>query len=129
MSDFFLKILHHATHATHAAHATGATSDRGVLLGEISDHALSGGHKGGNRRGIDEGSSDDLDGVDDASLDHVAIRVGLGVVAIVAISLAEQVANDNRALNAGIVGNASARGLDGYFLFVFCFVCFVKETI
>jgi len=103
----------HASHSTHSSHTTGhATSTTGrstSWLWAVDDHGLGGDHERSNTGSIDEGSSDDLGGVDDTGLKHVDVLTGGGVVsALLVASLEELVDNDG-----AFVSSVLADGLDG----------------
>ena len=56
-------------------------------------------------------SAHDLGRVDDAGLHHVDILAGLGVEAVVGVVLVEQLADDDRAVDAGVLGDLAHRRL------------------
>ncbi len=58
-----------------------------------------------NRSRVLESRTDDLDRVDDAHGDHVAIFAGLGVVAVVVFVLVEDLADDDRSFVTGVLGD------------------------
>mmetsp|Transcript_4839 Transcript_4839/g.19704 ORF Transcript_4839/g.19704 Transcript_4839/m.19704 type:complete len:224 (+) Transcript_4839:3193-3864(+) len=103
----------HASHASHASRSRRhAHARRGVsrILLALNDHALAGHHERRYRRGVGEGGPDNLERVDDATRNHVAILTGGGVVAPVVVVVAEHLLDDNTALHASVVGD----GLHGH---------------
>ena len=101
-------------HAAHAAHAAAAARHgRGVVLGQLGDHGFGGDQQRGNRGGVLERGAHDLDRVDDAHLDHVAIFAGLGVVAEVVGGVVEHLADNHRAFVARVLGDLADRRLQG----------------
>jgi hypothetical protein len=110
--------LHHPGHAAHAAHTSHTThwGGRALLLG-IDDAALARGEQAGDTRGVDQGSSDDLERVEDTGRDHVAVLRGLCVVAPVELVLdgellGEELADDDSTFLAGVVDDGSGRTTD-----------------
>ena len=99
----------HASHATHAAHAAHGGSSRRVLVHFIDDHDFSGRHEAGNRRGVSEGSADDLGGVKNAVGGHIHVLADERVVANVSVGLLEELADDDSARDARVVCDCLAR--------------------
>src|SRR5580658_10563525 len=95
----------------HAA-ARGMGGSRILLLGELRDHALGREQQTGDRGRVLEGRARDLGRVDDARLDEVLVLVGRDVVAEVALA-GEDLADDNRALDARVRAEHPDRVLDG----------------
>src|SRR5690606_29391437 len=86
---------------------------RSFLLRLLGDHGLGGHQQAGNRSGVLKRGAHDLGRVDDALLEHVAIFTALGIPAIGVIGLLTQLADDDRALLAGIFGDLANRGFNG----------------
>ncbi|KAK1245315.1 hypothetical protein MKX08_004944 [Trichoderma sp. CBMAI-0020] len=106
--------LHHATHSAHAAHATHGRTSRSLLRG-LDDGDLSGTEQRGNAAGVNETSADNLERVKDTGLDHVNV-LALGAVETtveVRAELVGELANDDRALEAGVLNNGAGRAGDG----------------
>ena len=101
----------HAAHAAHAAHASGAAHSGRILPRDIGDHGFSGDQERGDGAGILQGRSDHLGGIDDAGLDHVDVKLGLRVEALVGVLSVHQLADDDRALDAGVFGDLPKRSL------------------
>src|SRR4051812_47074889 len=87
--------LHHSFHASHTAHATHSSHASHavvvvvmsafvfLLLGNLSDEGFGGEQQRGDADGVLQGDGDDLGRVDHTELEHVAVLVLVGVVAIV----------------------------------------------
>merc|ERR1719210_2241926 len=94
--------LHHSTHAAHASHATARHCR--LLLGNLSDDALSGAEKRCNTSGVSESSPDDLGGVNDARGDHVGHLLVGGVESLGGAGVLDLV-YDDRGVEAGVISN------------------------
>src|SRR4029077_15087503 len=66
----------------------------------------------GDRRGVLQSVPHDLGRVDDAGLDQVGELALLRVVAVVGVFALEQLADDDRAVRTGILGDLPGRPLD-----------------
>lgn len=114
---FFLlagDILHHAAHSSHATHAAHGRTSRS-LLRSLNDSNLSGTQQRSNTAGINETSADNLEGIKDTGLDHVNV-LALGAVETaveVAAVLVCELANNDRALQTGVLDDGSGRSGDG----------------
>ncbi|KAK1251115.1 hypothetical protein MKX07_005670 [Trichoderma sp. CBMAI-0711] len=105
--------LHHA-HASHAAHAAHGRTGRSLLRG-LDDGDLGGAQQGSNAAGVNETSADNLEGVEDTGLDHVDV-LALGAVETaveVGAVLVGELANDDRALQAGVLDDGPCGAGDG----------------
>ena len=56
--------------------------------------------------------ANNLGGIDNAGLDHVDIGFGLGVEALIAILAVGELADDDRAFDAGVLGDLPDRRLE-----------------
>ena len=83
----------------------------GLLLRLLGDHRLGGDEEAGDRRRVLQREAHDLGRVDDAGLHHVDILAVLGVEAVVGVVLVEQLADDDRAVDAGVLGDLADRRL------------------
>merc|ERR1719297_392347 len=92
--------LHHSTHAAHASHATARHCR--LLLGNLSNDALSGAEKRCNTSGVSESSPDHLGGINDARGDHVGHLLVGGVETLGGAGVLDLV-HDDRSVEAGIV--------------------------
>lgn len=113
-----MKCLEHTTtHAAHTTHTTHATSrgSRALLLGSIDNSNLGGTQQGGNTAGINQTSADNLEGVDDTAGDHVNVLTLGAVEAAVEVLgvLIGQLANNDAALETGVLNNGAGRAGDG----------------
>src|ERR1700756_3799165 len=88
-------------HATHAA-ARRHSGAGGRLLRQLGDHGLGGDQKRGNRSCVLDSHTHDLGRVDDALGDQVAVLAGLRVEAVGVLILLQDLADDDRAVLAGI---------------------------
>ena len=68
--------------------------------------------KRGDRAGVLQRGAHDLGGIDDAGLDHVDIGFGLGIEALIAVLAVGELSDDDRAFDAGILGDLPDRGLE-----------------
>src|SRR5258706_104368 len=89
--------------------AAGAAHRRRLLLRPLGDHRFGGDQQARDRGRILQRRPHDLGRVDDAGLDHVGVDAGLGVVAPVDVLLVEQLADDDRAVGAGVLGDQPGR--------------------
>src|SRR5665647_2538815 len=98
----------HAAHSAAARHAAAGT----LLLRNFGDHRFRGDQQPGNRSRALDRRTHDLGRVDDALADEIAVFAGLGVEAPVVLVLLEDLADNDRAVFAGIGGDLAGRGLD-----------------
>lgn len=106
----------HAAHATHTGHT--AHSSTGRLLLRVHHTSLAGRQQRRDTRSVDEGSSDDLERVEDTGRDHVAVLRGGGVVSPVElvlrrVLLREQFAYDDGSFFTGVLDDSACRSEDG----------------
>src|SRR6266702_3044744 len=94
----------HATHAAHAA-ATRRHAAAGVLLRHFAQHGFGGDQQSRNRGRVLDRHANNLGRVDDALGDQVDIFAGLRVEAIRILVLLEDLADDHRAVFAGVDGD------------------------
>ena len=90
----------------------GIAAGGGLLL-LLDDDRLGRQEEAGDRRGILECRPGDLGRVDDAEGEHVAPLAGLGVVAEVGLAGAADLVDDDRAVEAGVLGDRPAGLLQG----------------
>ena len=91
--------LHHPAHAAAAMIVTGMPIGN---LWRLGDARFGGDHEAGDGGRILERDADDLGGVNNALLDHVAVLVALRVVAKRARPLVHDFADHDRALDTGV---------------------------
>src|SRR5882762_7694456 len=92
----------HTTHAAHAATARRHTAGTGVLLRNFRHHGFGGDQKRRHRGCVLDRHANNLGRVDDALGDQVDVFAGLRVEAIRILVLLEDLADDHRAVFAGI---------------------------
>src|SRR5450631_4852645 len=100
--------------AAHAAHSTAAghTAALALLLRNLGDHRLGGDQQACDRSRALNRRTHDLGRVDDALADEIAVLAGLRVEAPVVLVLFQDLANNDRAVFAGIGRDLAGRGLD-----------------
>eukprot|EP00128_Syssomonas_multiformis_P010631 Colp12_sorted_trinity150504_noHs@26170 len=91
----------------------GGGGARLLVLRQVNDHGLSGGEEGGNTRGVNKSSTDNLGGVDDTLLDHISVLSSSGVEAEVDVLAGEDLLHNNRALGTSVLRNRGCRRLEG----------------
>src|SRR5450631_3410506 len=106
-----LEIHPAAAHAAHSA-AAGHTAALALLLRNLGDHRLGGDQQACDRSRALDRRTHDLGRVDDALADEIAVFAGLRVEAPVVLVLLEDLADNDRAVFAGIGGDLAGRGLD-----------------
>src|SRR3977135_3861003 len=99
----------HTTHAAHAAATRRHAGASGALLRQFGHHGFGGDQKRRDRRSVLDRHTNHLGRVDDALGDQVAILAGLGVEAVGILLLLKDLADDHRAIFAGIDGNLAGR--------------------
>src|SRR6516164_3868055 len=95
----------------HTTHAAAWHRWSLLLLRSLRDHGLRRDHKTSDRRGVLQRDAHNLRRIDDAGVQHVDILLGLGVKAKGLRLVLEDLADDDRTFNAGILGDLSDRGL------------------
>ena len=100
----------HPAHAAHAATAGHAHRCASVLLRSFGNHGLGGDQQTGDRSRVLQSRANDLDRIDDAERDHVAILAGLGVVAVGAALVFKDLAGDDRGFGTGVRCDLAASG-------------------
>ena len=80
--------------------------------GDVGDHGFRHEQEAGDGGGVFEGAAGDLGRVDDARLEHVDVFAGGDVVAVGAGAVAD-VADDDGAVDAGVLGQLPQRGFAG----------------
>ena len=98
-----------------AVFVTAAAAGLRLVLRALGDEALRREHEARDGGGVLERRADDLHRVDDALREEVAVLVGRGVVAEVALALLDLV-DDDRAFEAGVrrrSGGGAPRWRDG----------------
>src|SRR5262245_37520405 len=95
----------------HSAHAAAARHGRrwGLLLRRLGDHGLGGYEQAGDRSRVLQRRADHFGGIDDALVDHVNIILALGVEAEGLRLVLEDLADHDRALDAGVLGDLPHR--------------------
>src|SRR6185312_528193 len=88
-------------HTTHAAARRHGGAGRGFPR-EFGDHGLSGDQKRRNRSCVLDSDTHNLGRVDDALADQVAVLAGLRVEAVAVLLLLQDLADDDRAVLAGV---------------------------
>src|SRR6516225_9039498 len=96
----------------HTAHATRRHARCRLWLRPVGYHGLGRDQQPGDRGGILQCYSDDLGRVDDPGRYQVLVVARLRVITKVRLVLVGQLANDDRALNAGILRDLPDRRLD-----------------
>ncbi|SCB64893.1 unnamed protein product [Fusarium graminearum] len=86
-----------------------------LLLRGVDDSDLGGTEKRGDTTGVNETSSDDLEGVEDTSVDHVNVLALGAVETLVEVSgvLVGELADNDGALKTGVLDNGSGGAGDG----------------
>src|SRR5262249_51875485 len=98
-------------HSAHSAHP--AAGHRGsLLLRGFHDDGFGGNDEASNGGRILQGDAHDLGRVDDAKLHQIAVLAALGVIPIGVGCILDQLANNNRAVVAGIVNDLTCWRLD-----------------
>src|SRR3984893_14423270 len=98
-------------HSAHSAHPAAGHGVRFLLRG-LHDDGLGGNDETGNRGRILKRDAHNLGRVDDAELYQITVLAGLGVVPIGVGRILDQLADNNRAVVAGIVDDLTCRCLD-----------------
>src|SRR5947209_12171261 len=85
---------------------------RRFLLRLLGDHGLGRDQEAGDGGGVLKRGAHDLGRVDDAELEEIAVLVLLRVVAEAVVVLLEDLANHDRAVDAGVLDDLAGRPLD-----------------
>src|SRR5262245_65689987 len=95
----------------HSAHAAAARHGRrwGLLLRRLGAHGLGGYEQAGDRSRVLQRRADHFGGIDDALVDHVNIILALGVEAEGLGLVLHDLADHDRALDAGVLGDLPHR--------------------
>src|SRR5664280_2153385 len=93
------------------AHTTAARHGRGRLLRQFGDHRFGGHQEACDRAGILQHGAHHLGRIDDAGLDHVDVFLFLGIEAVGLRLVLHDLADHDRALHAGILGDLADRRL------------------
>src|SRR5450631_561960 len=99
-------------HSAHSAHPAAAWHGGRLLLRRFHDDRLGCDEEARDGSRILQRGAHDLGRVDDTELHQIAILGGLGVVAKGIRRILDQLANDHRAIVAGIVDNLFGWSLD-----------------
>src|SRR3981081_2154529 len=99
----------HTTHAAHAAATRRHAGASGALLRQFGHHGFGGDKKRRDRRSVLDRHTNPLGRVDDALRDQVAVFAGLGVEAVGILLLLKDLADDHRAIFAGVDDDLSRR--------------------
>src|ERR1017187_10162877 len=102
----------HSAHAAAAHSAAARHTALRLLLRNLGDHRLGGDQEPGDRRRALDRTPHDLGRVDDALADEVAVLAGLRVEAPVVLVLLQDLADNDRAVFAGIGRDLARRSLD-----------------
>ena len=110
--------LEHATaHATHAAHTshTATRSSGALLLRGLNNGDLGGTEQRGDTTGVNQGSADDLERVNDTGGDHVNILALGAVVATVEVlgEVIGELANNDATLHTGVLDDGAGGAGNG----------------
>ena len=105
----FKWLLVHAAHA--AALGCGCHGSVGLGVRLVGDQRFGRQDAGGNGRGVFQSGTRDLGRVNNAGRDHVAVRLGVGVVAIANLAAGTDLVVDDGAVNAGVLGDLADRSL------------------
>src|SRR5208282_4434618 len=97
-------------HPAHTAHAA-AWHGWSVLLRRLSDHGLGRDHEASDRSRVLQSNPHDLRRIDDAGVQHIDILLSLGVEAESLGLVGQDLADDDRALYARILGDLADRRL------------------
>ncbi len=92
---------------------SGAAGSCVLRLRLVGHHGFGGDQQRSNRGGVLQRRADNLGRVDDAGLHHVGEGAGGGIIAFVGVLALEKLADDDRTLGTGILGNVAGRGLQG----------------
>jgi hypothetical protein len=108
-----MRIILHHVHAAHAAHAARHAAAEPILLRKFGNHGFRGDQQRSNRSCVLQSRTNNLDRVDDAHGDHVAIFGRLGVVAVVVLILVENLADNDRSFVTSVLGDLANQRLQG----------------
>src|ERR1051325_8583471 len=100
-------------HAAHTAHTATGWHRRhvGFRLRLLRHHRLGGNEQAGDRSRVLQRMAHDLGRVDDAGLDEVGELALLGIVAVIGVLALEELADHDRAVSPGVLGNLPRRPL------------------
>src|SRR5688572_29746061 len=96
----------------HAAHAAAGHRRSRLVLRQLAHRRFGGDEQAGDRRRVLERGTDDLGRIDHAGLGQVLVDLGLGVEAHLLVIAVEQLARDDGAVEAGILGDLAHRRLE-----------------
>src|SRR5437764_8371229 len=99
-------------HTAHAA-ARRHRRHRRLRLGLLGYHRLGRDQETGDRRRVLQRVPHDFRRIDDAGLDEVGELALLGIIAVVDVLAVQELADDDRAVGAGVLGNLPSRPLEG----------------
>ena len=99
-------------HTAHAA-AWRHRLHRRLGLGLLGHHGFGRDQQAGGRGRVLQCMPHDFGRVDDAGLDEVGELAFLGTVAVVDVLAVQELADDDRAIGAGVVGDLPSRLLEG----------------
>src|SRR3984893_7468032 len=102
------RLVIHAPHATARRH-----SSRALRFRPVGYHRLGGNQQSRNRAGILQRYPHDLGRIDNPGLHHVLVLARLCVKPEIRVVLVGQLADHDRALDPGILGDLTYRRLDG----------------
>jgi hypothetical protein len=83
------------------------------FAGELNNHSFGGDHKGSNTGGINQGGSNDLQGIDNTSGEHINVLSVGGVEAPAGGSFLEELVNDDWAFESSVRANSLGGDLAG----------------
>jgi hypothetical protein len=105
--------LRSVIHAAHTTHSTAARHRRSaLLLGSLGDHGLGRDEQPGNRRRTLQCDADHLSRIKDPGRQHVTVLFGLRIEAEGLGLIVGDPADDNRSLDAGVLGDLADRSLE-----------------
>src|SRR5438874_209639 len=102
----------HPAHASHAA-ARWHRRHRRLRLGLLGHHGFGRDQQAGDRRRVLQRMPHDFRRIDDAGLDEVGELALLGIVAVVDVRAVQELADHDRAVGAGVLGDLPSRPLEG----------------
>ena len=107
---FSVGCINSSIHSAHTAH-TGVGGGCGFGFLDVAEDALGGQQHTGDAGGVLEGHTGNLGGVDDTALEQLLVLLGTGIVAVVALAVADFV-DDDAAFQAGVLNNHTQRLFD-----------------
>ena len=100
-------------HAAHTPHSAAGHWRGSLFLWSLGNHGFRRNQKTGNGSRVLQSRTNDFHGIDDACLEHVDILLGLGIKAEGAGLAVIDLADHDRPLDAGVLGDLTDRSLEG----------------